>query len=205
MTDRENWNTQIDPLIIQAQKEWFVSETPEDLKLYEKIRDGLPDNEGSAVVGASCAHCMKIFRMFVGFVKPQALLEIGFNLGYSSRAFLELGVPIVTSIEIRKSEDINRSREFISKKYPKRFNLYDGVDISKINNLANYGYYNAAFIDGSHNLADIAVDIEYCMKFGVKTILMDDFWPHFGDTQKAILQTKIKVVAILGNFAICEL
>lgn len=58
------------------------------------------------------------------------------------------------------------------------------------------------FIDGDHSESAIFKDIESATWLRSKWILMDDWFPKWGETQKVIKSLDITPIAILGTMAL---
>lgn len=163
------------------------------------------DDSGRTIPFGTGPHNYRAFQMW-GQLIPNArrILEIGFNVGHGAAALLSVFPKAsLVSIDIRESSEVRHAADVISEKYPKRHTLIIG-DSSKAHAITT-GPFDAAFIDGAHDLPAIIADIQACRKLGVRNFLMDDVAPQYGETLEAIRHTGLKMIAIVGaNMAICE-
>lgn len=194
-------NLNIDPQLLERQRDWYCACADEENEFYIRIRDGLPIE--SKHDGASVSLVVKVLRFVVRMIQPSRLLEIGFNTGISSRIFLELGVQEVTSIEIQDNAEIRHGEKCLKDNYGDRFRLFRGHTILTALPELQDKKFDMAFIDGSHEASHVLIDISTCRLMGIKWMLCDDFWPHFGTVQDAIVKSGIYPAAIFGNMALC--
>lgn len=200
--------------------DWWVEDTinrvpARQREESEKAIEGLPyfvnhlseikkDDTGNVIPYSTGPHSFKAFQIWRQILTvPDDILEIGFNLGHGAAALLYLFYPAnVTSVEIRDSIEVHDAHKVLSDRFKGRHHLVIG-DSATVK--LPEDTYDAAFIDGAHDLQSILKDIYTCRKYGVRNFLMDDVHPRYGDTMEAIKQSGLKLHAIVGaNMAICE-
>lgn len=191
-------NLTIAPELMRASLRWYEHSTYDHDVFYLKIRDGLPTGESHD--GYSMACVMKIFQMAMFLCHPNRVLEIGFNIGISSKVFLELGATEVISIEIKDTEMVRAAERHLKEKYGDRFTL---LCPNTVKTASPVGEFDMAYIDGSHDGDEVVFDIRFCKERKIKWLLFDDVWPHFGTVQNAMISEGVFPVAFMGNQAIC--
>lgn len=109
------------------------------------------------------------------FMKPTKVLEIGFNAGHSSLAFLSNPTTHVTSIDIGDHSYVADAKVFIDNLYPGRHTLIIGDSRLVLNNY-NHEPFDFIFIDGGHDYDIAKSDLEHCLRLSHKDtiIAMDD-------------------------------
>jgi hypothetical protein len=165
------------------------------------------DDRGNTIPFGTGPHSYRAFEIWSKVIpEPVRILEIGFNLGHGAAALLALFPRSdVFSVDIRDSSELHNARKILNERYPTRHELWIGDSKSPKMMVALGGSFQAAFIDGAHDLLSIISDIEVCRRLGVRDFLLDDVHPRHGDTLAAIKATGLKLHAIVGaNMAICE-
>lgn len=163
------------------------------------------DDRGHTIPFGTGPHSFKSFQMFAACIpEPARILEIGFNLGHGAAALLAIfWSSKLVSVDIRDSSEVRNAAKVLGERYGDRHSLIIS-DSAKLCSVLT-GNFDAAFIDGAHDLKSIIQDIETCRLLGVKHILLDDVHPRHGATLEAIKVTGLKLHAIVGaNMAICE-
>lgn len=163
------------------------------------------DDRGNKIPFGTGPHSFVAFEFWSKVIPtPKRILEIGFNLGHGAAALLALFPESeVVSNDIRNSSEVWNAAKVLNERYGERHSLVIG-DSAIINTLV-VGEFDAAFIDGAHDLQSIIRDIHSCRSLGVQYFLLDDVHPVNGDTMAAIKQSGLKLDAIVGaNMAICR-
>lgn len=175
---------------------------PEDANVWNEVGCYVlgMDERGHQLPYGSGPHCLKSFRLFVKTHNPQRLLEIGFNNGNSAKLLLKLGVPHVTSCEIRDTSQVRKDMAEIAAKYPESFSTFLGPSCAFDPCDA---VYDSAYVDGDHTKKSILEDIAVCRKIGIYKFLFDDFFPMHGDTIEAVHESGLTVDWICGNMMAC--
>jgi len=162
------------------------------------------DDRGHTIPFGTGPHSFESFEFWSKVIPvPSQILEIGFNLGHGAAALLSLFPDSkLVSVDIRDSSEVHNAHNVLARRFPGRHELVIG-DSATVS--LPFETFEAAFIDGAHDLKSIVKDINKCREYGVKYFLMDDVHPRHGDTLEAIKQTGLKLQAIVGaNMAICE-
>lgn len=151
---------------------------------------------------AACnAHSVRCFQ-WVRKMMPcrNRVLEIGFNLGYSARIWLDTGVDRIVSLDVRNTPKMLLSANSISAK-TKRFDFMVRDD-------QNGPYlretFDLIFIDGAHDHDSVMVDIALGDRLGINVFFFDDWLPQFGPgVQSAAMESGLLPIAVLGNMGLC--
>lgn len=194
----------------QEENEKLMYASDEDIAFYLKCVEGLPtlaglDGSGNGSDGIPLpyglgSHSVRCLREIVEIVKPTHILEIGFNMGWSSSLWLELAPKAtVTSCDISTKNETLTAANILSERYLKRFSYF--------NRGGTWGapfLFDLIFIDGAHELEYVINDIELSLELKIPYISFDDFLEDFGDVQKAIATfgDKLEQVNVNGNIAL---
>lgn len=182
----------------------------EDQEFYLKCVEGLPtlaglngsgkDADGIAIPYGLGSHSVRCLREIIEIVKPNTILEIGFNCGYSAALWMELApnARLFTCDISYKAETIVAA-EIMKERYKERFFYSNRVDFPYL-----HEKYDLIFIDGSHLLQDVMEDIECALALKIPYLAFDDIMPAFGFAQDAInlFLDKLEVVNVNGNIAL---
>lgn len=176
--------------------------SPEDAEFWREAGCYFPglDERGHQLPYGSCPHCIKAFRLFVKTHNPQRLFEIEFNNGNSAKLLLKLGVPHVTSCDVRDTPQVRGDMADVAMLNPESFSMFlgpshafDPCDV----------VYDSAYVDGDHTKKAILEDIAVCRRIGITKFLFDDFFPMHGDTIEAVKESGLTVDWICGNMLAC--
>lgn len=189
---------------VELTDEELLYASEEDRDLYKKIVEGLPtmagkNNDGLDKFGIpipyhSGPHILRHFRDTIEIVKPKSILEIGFNMGHSAAIWLNLCEAMVHSIDISEKDETIEGATHLVVNNPFRFRF------EWRHKLFTYDQYDLAFIDGAHDEDNITKDIELCKDLGIEYLLFDDWYPRYGETQKAVAKfTELELVKDMNN------
>lgn len=190
----------------------------EDWAFYNKIIEGLPtmagkngdgkDKFGEYIPYHSGPHILRHFIETIKIVKPKRIFEIGFNMGHSARMWLELCPADVCSCDVSRKDETIEAAAFLDKTYNKAytkhgdrftFNWREEIGISKLNPYPEK-YFDLAFIDGAHDQMSIFGDICMCKDMKIPYLLFDDWYPRYGETQKAVAKfAELELVKDMNN------
>jgi len=198
----------------QEENEKLMYASDEDIAFYLKCVEGLPtlaglDGSGNGSDGIKLpyglgAHSVRCLREIVEIVKPTHILEIGFNMGWSSSLWLELAPRAqLLSCDISNKQETVEAAEILKNRGTKRFIYYNRNTDSFINYIYNFSF-DLIFIDGAHELEYVIKDIELALSLKIPYIAFDDFLPEFGQVQDAIAMfgDKLEQVTVNGNIAL---
>jgi len=182
--------------------------SPEDWALYIDIIQGLPTREGKngdhldkfgvEIPYHSGPHILKHFRDVIEIVNPDRILEIGFNMGHSAAMWLHLSEAHVDSIDISKKDETIEAAGFLEKKYGKPVVRFEYFNRDLF--WDGFKYYDLCFIDGAHDEQNIVNDINLCSYLKVPYLLFDDWYPRYGETQKAVVHfPELELVKDMNN------
>jgi hypothetical protein len=172
--------------------------SPEDWAFYSKIIEGLPtmagkngdglDKFGVPIPYHSGPHILRHFREVVEIVKPDFILEIGFNMGHSAEMWLNLFDGDILSCDVSQKDETLEGMKYLRFKYPGRFTFEwrDDVNDYIAKSYPRHYYFDLAFIDGAHDEENITKDIELCKEMKIPYILFDDWYPRYGATQISV-------------------
>ena len=115
------------------------------------------------------------------------IAEIGFNVGYSTLAFLESSADAkVVSFELDLRPCVRLAKEFIDERYPGRHELVVGDSQVTVPAFADAGRagaqgFDLIFIDGSHMYDVVSNDLRNCRRIGAHraTVVLDDLTPWY--------------------------
>lgn len=193
--------------------DWFLKNarlvTFHDSAVFRSAVSGLPQ-VGKCPYGSE-AHNVQVFDIAQKISGAHEILEIGFNRGYGAAIWLRLGCS-VTSVDLERDEEIECAAAILKTRYGKRFDYLSREDerlpesCIKIGAVRVASRYDLAFIDGNHELESVRKDIELCRdRLGIEWLLFDDFDPvHGPGVQGAIIESGLKMVALIGNMALCR-
>jgi predicted O-methyltransferase YrrM len=195
----------------QQENDELMYSSPEDQAFYLKCVEGLPtlaglngtgkDEDGVPLPYGCGPHSVRCFREVVEIVKPTAIFEIGFNMGWSAALWLELTGGIVHSCDISVKEETLKAAELLAKKYNRRFHYYNR------NHLIPEGFdagWDMIFIDGSHLMVDVVMDIQDSLYCRTPFLVFDDILPEFGEVQEAIdiFSDELELIKVFGNIGL---
>lgn len=182
--------------------------SPEDIEFFNDAIKGLPTREGFKgdfmdkdnieIPYGSGPHILRHFKEMIGFFGKSyelRVLEIGFNFGHGAAMLLKLGCN-VHSIDISEKLETRYAWLFLHYRYGgHRFKYSHRENMAK-----PYGYYHVAFIDGAHDEDSIFEDIALCQYMKIPYLLFDDWYPRYGETQKAVAQfPELELVKDMNN------
>jgi hypothetical protein len=183
----------------------------EDIAFFNKITEGLPtmagkngdglDKFGVPIPYHSGPHILRHFRDVIEIVKPRKIFEIGFNMGHSSKMWLDLSACEVVSCDISLKDETIAAAEYL-RNYSERFAFEwrDDLDGDWVAAIATQYYFDIAFIDGAHDEENVTKDIQLCKGMKIPYILFDDWYPRYGETQKAVAQfPELELVKDMNN------
>jgi predicted O-methyltransferase YrrM len=112
------------------------------------------------------------------------IAEIGFNIGFSSIAFLESSPEAtVLSFELDRRAAVEFAKAFVDERYPGRHELIIGDSRKTVPAYADAGggNFDLVFVDGGHEYEIAAADIENAHRLGKPggLIVVDDLIPWF--------------------------
>lgn len=177
----------------------------EDWAFYnERILPGLPtmagangdgkDKFGEYIPYHSGPHILRHFRDTIEIVKPNTILEIGFNMGHSASMWLNLCDASIVSIDVSRKDETQQASVVLYQKFAGRFAFQFREE--KIFDLS----YDMCFVDGAHDEENITNDIELCKSMKIPFLLFDDWYPRYGETQKAVAKfPELELVKDMNN------
>src|SRR6266496_194292 len=135
--------------------------------------------------GISCLAQVLYLMYLARARKASSIAEIGFNIGFSSIAFLESSPAVqVTSFEINTEASVKSAKEFIDSRYPDRHHLIYGDSTHTVPAFQvppSSDGFDLVFIDGGHDYSCVKADITNARRLAKPgaTIVVDDLTPWF--------------------------
>ena len=141
--------------------------------------DQIKRNLGSIhkIYGELPTSALKHFAAISQTVNPKNILEIGFNRGASTAAWLLTSSANVLSIDLR-TESVGS--KYLTKHFKPRFR-YLCLNSLYIPIMQEFwkGYFDLAFIDGHHIYPSVERDTTNCINLNIPFIVFDDYYhPH---------------------------
>lgn len=189
----------------------------EDVAFFHKCTNGLPgvhgfsgtgfDAKGERIPYGLGPHSVRCLREITDIVKPNHILEIGFNMGGSASMWLNLSDASYTGIDISDKAETLKAAEILKERYGDRFKFI--LSDSAAKNLTwdlRDKKYNLCFVDGGHLEHHVVADIGLCLSLGIKYIAFDDVLVQFGPgVLPAIAHfPQLKLIKELGNISLYE-
>lgn len=184
-------------LLYASEEDWTFYKEIADLlpSMAGKNNDGL-DKFGEPIPYHSGPHILKHFRETIEIVKPKKILEIGFNMGHSSMMWLKLSSASVVSFDVSEKQETFEGATAVYDKYALRFDYLD----RKYPHTHPLEGFDLCFIDGAHDEENIIKDIEWTKQLRIPYVLFDDWYPRYGETQKAVARfPELELVKDMNN------
>lgn len=176
---------------------WSFSEQDKrDFDLWTRRLPGLssPSGEGrrpnvALTAGSLGPHSVRAIRPMAEFVKPESILQIGFNAGVSACFWLNLRPTAkVVSVEIEACDHVTRGVSALAAWFHDRHQIVY-ADSKFCGPLLPRRDYDLAFVDGDHTFDGVRADLGLCLDLGVPWIALDDYWPVFGPGVRAAVES----------------
>jgi predicted O-methyltransferase YrrM len=139
---------------------------------------------GWFVEGSANAEQLAFLRAAAAGEEIRQIVEIGFNAGFSSYAFLSANPRAhVTSFDLAEHEYVSMSKEHIDTEFPGRHTLIAGDSRQTIPLFADSGHnrtFDLIFIDGGHTYDVACADISNMKRLAHEStvVVFDDLLPH---------------------------
>lgn len=196
---------------LELTDEELLYASEEDWAFYKKIIEGLPtmagkngdglDKFGIPIPYHSGPHILRHFRDTIEIIKPKKILEIGFNMGHSAAMWLNLSGAYLYSVDISKKDETFEGGECLYSQFASRFEyriISSGDHFLRLKNMVIP--FDLCFIDGAHDEESIINDIELCKRLMIPYLLFDDWYPRYGETQKAVSKfPELELVKDMNN------
>jgi SAM-dependent methyltransferase len=194
--------------------EELMYSTAEEQEFWLKCVKGLPGLEGFLGTGldkygqpipfGTGPHSLKAFRGALDYVQPKSILEIGFNLGYSSAVFLKVSRAKVVSVDISDKAETLFAAMKLNQRFKDRLIFILG-DSAKIFDEVKQYKFDMMFIDGGHLEHHVTADLQLGMDLGIKYFLMDDWLPQFGPgVQVSVSKFNLEMIENWGNIVLLK-
>jgi predicted O-methyltransferase YrrM len=149
-------------------------------EVYGYVRDG-----GARIYegGASVAEATYLRDLTVS-ANAVRVAEIGFNVGFSSIAFLESSPEVtVVSFELDQRPAVELAKRFVDERYPGRHDMIIGNSVETVPAHAEShgGPYDLVFVDGGHEYETARADIANGARIAKSgaLIVVDDVIPWY--------------------------
>ena len=149
-------------------------------EVYYHVRDGGGQIYEGGASGQEATYLQDLARRS-GSV---AIAEIGFNIGFSSIAFLESAPEAnVVSFELDRRAAVEFAKDFVDQRYPGRHELVIGDSRETVPAYADTqgGRFDLVFVDGGHEYETAAADIANARRLAKPggLVVVDDLIPWF--------------------------
>ena len=142
------------------------------------------DNGARMYEGGASVEEALYLRNIARVTEAKAIVEIGFNVGFSSIAFLESGPDVtVVSFELDRRHGVELAKQFVDERYPGRHELIIGNSVETVPAYAESkaGTFDLAFVDGGHEYEIATADIRNTCRLvrpgGI--VVVDDLTPWY--------------------------
>lgn len=180
---------------------WYMNQyTEEDRRFFYGLFDKLPMSS----IGSLGPHSVAAVREICQICKPKLILEIGFNVGYSTSMWLNLTDAKIYSVDNSMRDHTMKAFKIIKEQFNDRFQFLN-IDSADISPLLERKKFDFAFVDGDHSAAGIARDLNLVRSFGILRIAMDDYWPMFSAVQEVLPESGYEIEKQWGNVILCKL
>ena len=190
---------------------------PEDSKLYLDltVHRGLPtlggingtgfDKYGKQIPYGLGPHSVDPIRKVCELTKPTSILEIGFNMGYSSALWLHFTDAKVVAVDISDKDETLLAAKILKELYPDRFEFVLS-DSKHLYEKIKDRQFDFIFIDGDHEDDGVMADMQLAKDLNIHNICLDDWLPQFGPgVQPSAKRHSLNVTHIFGNIALATL
>ena len=143
--------------------------------MYDKlVKELSPTNTGEMP-----ATSINGIKEICSLVKPVSILEIGFNRGSSALMWLLNSEATLTSIDVRREEDISDSISTLKSNFKNRFSYHRMSAYQDLHLMSDFvGKFDLIFIDCWHVPIGYEADTNTALYFGSKYIAYDDYVSH---------------------------
>lgn len=151
-------------------------------RLMWEVYDHVRENGARIYEGGASADEALYLRNIARVTEAKKIGEIGFNVGFSSIAFLESGPEVtVVSFELDRRHAVEMAKGFVDERYPGRHELVIGNSLQTVPAYAeaNAGMFDLVFVDGGHEYEVAAADIRNAHRLARTggILVVDDLTP----------------------------
>ena len=186
----------------------------EDTMMFLELTRGLPnlsgfngtgkDEHGDPIPYGLGPHSVRCIREVCETTRPNSILEIGFNLGYSASMWLYFTSADLVSVDISDKKETLAAASTLQERHPGRFQFICS-DSALVAPLLAGKQFDLIFIDGGHLEHHVMNDIGLAKSLDIPNLCFDDWLPQFGPgVQPAIQKYDLDVVKVLGNIALAR-
>lgn len=180
---------------------WYMDQyTKED----EAFFNDLLKHQPLSHVGSLGPHSVGAIREICRICAPKTILEIGFNVGYSSTMWLSFSDATVYSVDNSTRDHTLDAFQRVKNRFGDRFHFLN-VDSAAVKPLLEGISFDFAFVDGDHTASGVERDLDMVRSLGILNIAMDDYWPRFSAAQEVLPRSGYEVVQQWGNIVLCSL
>ena len=147
-----------------------------------EVYDHVRENGARVYEGGASADEALYLRNLARLTGARTIAEIGFNVGFSSIAFLESDPEVtVVSFELDRRHAVEMAKSFVDDRYPGRHELVIGNSLQTVPAYAEgkSGAFDLIFVDGGHEYEVAAADIRNARKLARPggILVVDDLTP----------------------------
>ncbi|MFI6096480.1 O-methyltransferase [Lentzea sp. NPDC051213] len=145
--------------------------------VYEHVRN----NGGRVYEGGASVQEAQYLQEVVQRTHARRIAEVGFNVGFSSIAFLESSPDVtVVSFELDRRHAVDLAKQYVDERYPGRHELVIGTSLKTLP-AYEAGQFDLVFVDGGHEYEVAAADIRNAARIAKPNglVIVDDLVPWY--------------------------
>jgi len=145
--------------------------------VYEHVRN----NGGRVYEGGASVQEAQYLQEVTRRTHARRIAEVGFNVGFSSIAFLESSPDVtVVSFELDRRRAVEMAKQYVDERYPGRHELVVGTSLQTLP-AYEADQFDLVFVDGGHEYEVAAADIHNAARIAKPNglVIVDDLVPWY--------------------------